>query len=124
MLEEGLFIAGAGDRGRLSSDGIAVKSLTSFYVDRNQRLPCSGDLPFSRADHTGDGITDARLFRWFGMALSPDLLFLNPDESRGEARLAAPGQDLHRALTFAYTTGGVQGAFDRPNDGGAAADPA
>ena len=52
------------------------------------------------------------------MALAPDLLDLAPD---GERRR---GPDLHRALTFAYTTGGPQAAFDRAVEGGTNADPA
>jgi DNA mismatch repair protein MutS2 len=52
------------------------------------------------------------------MAPAPDLLDLAPD---GEKRL---GPELHRALTFAYTTGGPQAAFDRVEAGGSNADPA
>ncbi|HEX4337622.1 MAG TPA: hypothetical protein VH062_17030 [Polyangiaceae bacterium] len=52
------------------------------------------------------------------MAPSPDLLHLDPEE--GKAR----GAELERALTFAYTTGGPQTAFDRVTDSTASADPA
>jgi DNA mismatch repair protein MutS2 len=52
------------------------------------------------------------------MSPSPDLLQIDPEEGiirRGE---------ISRALTFAYTTGGAQAAFDRIADAGAGADPA
>ena len=51
------------------------------------------------------------------MPSSPDLLQLEPEE--GKAR----GAELDRALTFAYTTGGSQPAFDRVGDAGRNADP-
>src|SRR5438477_8803808 len=50
------------------------------------------------------------------MAAKPDLLHLEPPEEGG------PGPDLHRALTFAYTTGGPQAAFDRTGDSAHEAD--
>jgi DNA mismatch repair protein MutS2 len=52
------------------------------------------------------------------MAPAPDLLDLASD---GERRR---DPDLHRALTFAYTTGGPQAAFDRVDGAHANADPA
>lgn len=52
------------------------------------------------------------------MSSSPDLLQLEPDE--GIARRA----EISRALTFAYTTGGAQSAFDRISDASANGDPA
>ncbi|HEX3594894.1 MAG TPA: DNA mismatch repair protein [Polyangiaceae bacterium] len=51
------------------------------------------------------------------MPPSPDLLHLEPEERK------ARGADLERALTFAYTTGGPQSAFDRVTDSSAHADP-
>jgi DNA mismatch repair protein MutS2 len=55
------------------------------------------------------------------MAPAPDLLDLTLDDDGRERRR---GADLHRALTFAYTTGGPQAAFDRVEGTGANADPA
>ncbi|HVW27602.1 MAG TPA: DNA mismatch repair protein [Polyangiaceae bacterium] len=52
------------------------------------------------------------------MSSSPDLLQLEPDE--GIARRA----EISRALTFAYTTGGAQSAFDRITETSANGDPA
>jgi DNA mismatch repair protein MutS2 len=52
------------------------------------------------------------------MLSAPDLLNLSPDDARGR------GPELERALTFAYTTGGAQPAFDRVNDVFIDADPA